>query len=121
MDDQDIRNRLHSLLSSAFQDLTIYYRPPGDIELDRPCIVYEPKELEPSYSNNAPYIVGTRFQITILSNLPGYTDTKKMFDVLAWSYLWVSDMPGVTLISNRSYVSSDIVHDVFTISVHSIT
>ncbi len=120
MDDDAIRLALQSLLEAAFPDLTIYYSPSGNLKLTRPCIIYEPKSLEPSYSNNAPYIIGTIFQITILSNLPGYANKRNIFNVLAWSRLW-SGMPGVVLISSRSYVSSDIVHDVFTISVNSIT
>ena len=110
MDDDTIRLNLHNQLVAAFPDLTIYYRPPGNIELTRPCIVYEPKQDEPSYANNKPYTIGTRFQITILSDLPGYSNKRAIFDID-----WIS------ISGNRSYVSSDIVHDVFTLSVNSIT
>ena len=110
MDDEDVRLYLHSQLEEAFPDLGLYYRPPGNLKLVRPCIVYEPKASEPSYSNNNPYVVGTRFQITILSNLPGYADKRHMFGI-----------SGVVVSGNQSYVSSNIVHDVFTVSVNSIT
>ena len=110
MDDTTIRLNLHTLLEAAFPDLVLYYRPPGNLKLDRPCIIYEPKATEPSYSNNSPYVVGTRFQVTILSDLPGYSDKRNMLGI-----------SGIVITGNRSYVSSDIVHDVFTISVNSIT
>lgn len=110
MDDNTIRLNLHTLLSTAFPDLAIYYRPPGNLILDRPCIVYEPKEREPSFANNKPFVIGTRFQVTFLSDLPGYGNGRDIFDI-----------SGIVIIANRSYVSSDIVHDVFTISVNSIT
>jgi hypothetical protein len=110
MDDNTIRLNLHTLLEAAFPDLVAYYRPPGNIKLARPCIVYEPKANEPSFSNNSPYVVGTRFQITFLSDLPGYPNKRDIFDI-----------SGIVVTGNRSYVSSDIVHDVFTISVNSIT
>lgn len=110
MDDDTTRLSLHAQLVAAFPDLTIYYRPPGNFKLSRPCIVYEPKKSEPSYSNNKPYIVGTRFQVTILSDLPGYNNKRAIFDI-DW----------LVITGNRSYVSSDIVHDVFTLSVNSIT
>lgn len=112
MDDDAIRLYLHALLEAAYPDLGLYYRPPGDLVLDRPCIIYEPKASEPSYSNNNPYVVGTRYQVTILSDIPGY-GTRNMFGLVSQS--------GVVINGNTSYVSSDIVHDVFTLSVNSIT
>jgi hypothetical protein len=112
MDDEDVRLYLHSLLETAYPDLGLYYRPSGNLKLDRPCIIYEPKASEPSYSNNNPYVVGTRFQVTILSDLPGY-GTRNMFGLV--------NQAGIVIYSNTSYVSSDIVHDVFTLSVNSIT
>ncbi len=110
MDDEAIRLSLHTLLIAAFPTLGIYYMPPGNMELERPCIVYEPKALEPSHANNQPYVVGTRFQATILSDLPGYSDKRAMLE-----------LSGVVVTDNRSYVSKDVVHNVFTISVNTIT
>ena len=110
MDDEQIRLFLHALLEIAFPDLVVYYRPAGDMFVERPCIIYEPKSSEPSFAANVTYVVGTRFQVTILSDIPGYTDKRNIFD-----------MPGVTVMSNTSYVSSDIVHDVFTVLVNTIT
>ncbi len=110
MDEDTTRLNLHAQLEAAFPDLVAHYRPPGNIKLDRPCIVYEPKYDEPSYANNKSYTIGTRFQITILSDLPGYSNKRAIFDI-DW----------LVITGNRSYVSSNIVHDVFTISVNSIT
>jgi len=110
MTDEQIRLYLQAQLEEAFTDLTVYYRPPGNLLLDRPCIIYEPKSLEPSYSSNLTYVVGTRFQITILSDLPGYANKRNVFD-----------LPEVTVLANNSYVSSDIVHDIFTVLVNTIT
>lgn len=110
MDDTEIRLYLHSQLETTFPSLALYYRPPGNLKLNRPCIVYEPKASEPSYSNNVVYVVGTRFQITILSDLPGYEGKRNMFGI-----------SGIVIRSNRTYISANIVHDVFTVSVNSIT
>ena len=109
MDNEEIRLYLHSLLETTFPGLPLYYRPPGNLKLNRPCIVYEPKASEPSYSNNVTYVIGTRFQITVLSDLPGYSNTKNLFDI-----------SGIVISGNYTYASSSIVHDVFTISVNSI-
>lgn len=112
MDKKEVRLYLHSLLEQYFPSLALYYRPPGNMKLTRPCIVYEPKAEEPSYSNNDVYVVGTRFQITILSDLPGYGNSRNIFGL---------PNHGCVVSGNHSYVSSNIVHDVFTVSVNSIT
>lgn len=113
MDEEDVRLYLHSLLETAFPDLNLYYRPPGNLKLDRPCVVYEPKGSEPSYSNNDAYVVGTRFQVTVLSDLPGYGNTRNIFGL--------PNAGGIVISSNNTYVSSNIVHDVFTVSINSIS
>lgn len=110
MDDDGIRQYLHSLLLSTFPDLAkIYYMPSGNIMLEYPCIVYEAKATEPAYAGNAVYSAGTRFQVSILSNLPGYSNKRKMFD-----------LPRVVVTRNTTFIQSDIVHDVFTVSVNTI-
>ena len=113
MDKEEVRLYLHTLLETAFPGLDLYYRPPGNLKLTRPCIVYEPKAEEPSYSNNDAYVVGTRFQVTVLSDLPGYGNTRNIFGL--------PNAGGVVISGNQTYVSSNIVHDVFTVSVNSIT
>lgn len=111
MDDGDNRLFLHSLLQDTFPGVSIYYRPPGNILLNYPCIVYERRGFEPSFSNTSAYVVGNRYQVMFISRLPGYSNVKKMFD-----------LQGQVIIgSNDSYESDDLVHDVFTISVNSIS
>ena len=109
MDDEEVRLYLQTLLETTFTDVGIYYRPPGDLILDRPCIIYEAKSSEPSFANNTPYVIGIVFQATLLSELPGYADKRLIFAI-----------PGVIVNNNRSYVSEDVVHDVFTLSVNTI-
>jgi hypothetical protein len=108
MDDEDIRLFLQSALETAFPGLTVYYRPTGNIAKTRPCVVYEPRKTIPSYSNNAPFVVGREFQVSILSDVPGY-NTRPMFSI-----------PGITNRSNNSFISEDIVHDVFIVAVNTI-
>jgi hypothetical protein len=109
MAENDVRLYLHAQLETAFPNLELYFRPPGNMFLSRPCIIYEPKEFEPSFANSGAYIVGTKFQLTLLSDLPGYTSVQSVYD-----------MPGVVVQSTRSYVTDDIVHDVAIVSVNSI-
>ena len=110
MDEDQIRLYLHSRLESTFPGVGLYYRPPGNLFIERPAIIYEPKEFEPSFANNEAYVVGTQFQITLLSDLPGYTSIRKIFGML-----------GVVVNNSRTFVSDDIVHDVYTVSINTIT
>ena len=108
MDENSIRLHVHSELERIFPDAkSIYYRPPGDIILTRPSIVYDAVSEEPSYASNRPYTIGMSYQVTLLSDLPGYFEKRKIYD-----------MSGVTVSHNSSYVSDDVVHDVFTITMN---
>lgn len=110
MDNEEgLRLYLQTLLEENFPGLGVYYRPPGNIILQRPCIIYESQQAEPTYANNLPYVIGTRFQVTVLSDLPGYSSGWTMFRI-----------PGIVVVSNQSYVNKDVVHDVYTVSVNTI-
>jgi hypothetical protein len=111
MDSEENRLFLHSLLETTFPDVTIYYRPPGNILLEYPCIVYERKAFEPTFANTAAYIVGTRFQLSFLSQLPGYSSVQSLYALHG---------QGLIVTSSDSYENDDIVHDVFSISVNSL-
>lgn len=111
MDSEENRLFLHSLLENVFPDVTIYYRPPGDILLEYPCIKYERKGFEPSYANTSAYVVGSSYQIMFLSILPGYSNVQLFYDLVE---------QGLVITSNDSYENDDIVHDVFNVSVNSL-
>lgn len=112
MDSSQNRLFLHSLLENTFPDVSIYYRPPGNILLEFPCIVYEKKALEPSFANTSAYVVGDRYQVMFISKIPGYSNVDNMFNLHG---------QGLVIGSNDSYESDDLVHDVFTVSVNSIS
>ena len=111
MDEDATRLFLHGLLQSAFPNTSIYYRPPGNILLEYPCIIYEKKAHEPAFANSYPYAIGVRYQVTLLSKLPGNSNTQVIFGLAN---------QGVIVIDSDSYESDDVVHDVFTISVNSL-
>lgn len=100
---------LHAKLNELFPTLTAYYRPPGDLILKRPCIVYTTMQFEPAYANNAPYSVGRRFQITFLSDSPGIDGLSVMFGI-----------PDIVVASHQSYTKEDVAHDVFVVTINKI-
>lgn len=111
MDEEQTRLYLHSLLEAAFPDMDeVYFRPPGDMRLKRPCVVYAPLRVHPSFANSFAYVLGTRFQVTFLSDLPGLIMSRRMYSV-----------QGITVVTNNSFVANDIVNDVYTITVNALS
>lgn len=108
MSDEEIRLYLHAQMVEAFPDLGIYYRPPGNTILRRPCILYESLKTDAAYANNTPYVVGTQFKVTLLSDIPGINKRP------------MRHLTGVVVEDDRSFVAEDVVNDVFTISVNII-
>ena len=100
---------LQSILEETFPGITVYYRPPGDVILTRPYIVYTKLQREPTYANNLPYSIGTRFQITIISDRPGLMDLDVIFS-----------MENVTVVSNNAFMEDDLAHDIFTVTINKI-
>jgi len=110
MTEDAIRLYLHAQLEEQFPDVGLYYMPPGNMILERPCLIYEPQRAEPSFANNSAYVVGLKYQLTLLSDLPGYPCVRKMYQ-----------MPAVIVTSSRTIVIEDIVNDIYSVSVHTIT
>ena len=98
------RTYLHEALASAYPDLALYFRPPKDMFITRPCIIYEPKAQKPKYASGL-YSLGAEYQLTILTDLPGFSGD--------FSLLY--QIPRVTVLSTTAFVEDDIVHDVFNI------
>lgn len=109
MAEEDTRLYLHEHLESAFGG-PVYYRPPGNMIFKRPCVIYDKKRTDTSFANNTFYVLGQTYQVMVLSDMPGMSDLMDMF----------KDMPGISVRQNSSYVTADVVHDVFTVSVNTI-
>lgn len=109
MDDETKRLYLHHKLTQAFPNINVYYRPPRDLVLSRPCIVYDLQTRIPSWANNKPFVIGAEYQLTYLSDSPGDGDSER-----------VLDLEGVTVRPGRTFVDQEVVHDIFTIIVNAI-
>lgn len=101
--DED-RLLLHSRIQSIFPTLKLYFRPPSKLLLEYPCVVYDVIEMPTTRANNGLYSVGTTFSVTLMSKIPGIKGIHDMLQVPHARH-------------TRSFVSSDIVHDIFTIEV----
>ena len=109
MDKEQVRLVLQTALETTFPDLPVIFRPSGNLKLNYPCLLYEPKTEEVSYANSAPYTIGTQFQVTFISPVPGYANTRLMYSL---------GTQGIAVARNNSFTSVDLAHDVFIVSVH---
>jgi hypothetical protein len=109
MDKEEVRLVLQTALETTFPDLSVIFRPSGNLELTYPCVLYEPKTEEPSFANNTPYTIGTQFQVTFISPVPGYANTRLIYSLIS---------QGIVVVRNNSFTTNDLAHDVFIVSVH---
>jgi hypothetical protein len=109
MNNDQARLYLQEVLETTFPSLPVHFSPPGNYILKRPCIVYSLQQRDPSYANNSPYSIGKRFQVTVLSDRPGIDGLDAMYS-----------MPNVIVTGHNSYVTNDISHEVFTVSINTI-
>lgn len=109
MDKEEVRLVLQDALEATFPDLSIIFRPSGNLKLKYPCITYEPKTEQASFANNVPYTIGTQFQVMFISPVPGYSGTRLIYSLMS---------QGVVVTGNNSFTMADLVHDVYTVSVH---
>lgn len=98
---------LYDKLNETFPNLKIYFRPSSKLNLQYPCIVYDVSTLRNKHADNNSYSVGTRFQVTVMSVVPGVDNIKDMFDIPRAQHI-------------RSFTNDDIVHDIFHIEINTL-
>lgn len=101
----DERLELHQMLSDLFPEYMIYFRPSSKLILQYPCVVYDVSGYKASTANNKTYTKATRFQIKVLSIVPGVKNANKLLDLNARHI--------------TSYITEDIVNDIFELSLRS--
>lgn len=111
MDKEEVRLVLQNALETTFPELPVIFRPSGNFEYQYPCIVYEPKKEQPAFANNKPYVIGTQFEVMFLSYRPGFNSTRLMYDL---------GELGINVVNHNSYATTDVVHEVFTVKVHTL-
>lgn len=106
MDEEELRLYLQTQLETL--GWGVFYRPPGNVFLQRPCIIYEPLKAQVSHANNTPYVVGSQFKVTALSDLPGVSSRA------------IFSLQGIVVEDHRAFTYQDVVNDVYTISVNAV-
>lgn len=101
------REALHTALVATFPDLNVYYNPKDIVQLQYPCIVYKLNVMDPTHSNNAVYVLGSVYQVSILSTSSDFADVEKIYGIKGVRHV-------------NTFTASDITNYVFNIRVNTL-
>lgn len=94
------RIELHEILEAICPNC--YFEPPTSKKLKYPCIIYKRANANTWYGNNKPYIINTRYQITVIDRDPDSELVPEIEKLEMCTF-------------DRHYDADDLSHDVFTI------
>lgn len=98
----DRRLEFHAKLVELLGTNQVYFQPPPDRQMERPCIVYERDNQSVKRGDNVAYNIRQRYQVTYIDSNPDGDpiDALAEFPLSAFS---------------RHFVTSNLNHDVFSI------
>lgn len=100
----DRRPKLQQLLKSLFDsDPHVYHNPPPNLVMKYPCIVYKLSGLPNEHADNLLYFEHRDYQLTVIDRDPDSQLREKVVG-LKWCRF------------NRSYISDNLYHFVFTLN-----
>lgn len=92
------RIQLQQILESLVPN--VYFQPPANLEMAYPCIVYKVNNIRTEFANNAPYLLTTRYLVTVIDEDPDSLIPKA-----------VALLP--MCLFDRAYVAKNLNHSVF--------
>ena len=95
---------LHEKLVEILGSRNVYFKPPATAKMSYPCFVYKKHTLEAENADNSKYLVGQKYQVTIIYSDPDSQLPEKFFKEFRFC---TTNTP--------TYVSDNLYHDVFTI------
>lgn len=94
------RLELHEKLKSICENC--YFEPPASLKMKYPCIKYERVNNTTFYGDNKPYIMTTRYQMTVIDKDPDSEIVPEIEKLEMCTF-------------DRHYDADNLSHDVFTI------
>lgn len=99
---EEHRLKLHSILSAICE--RVYFQPPENAKIKYPAIIYSRKRLDEKYADNIGYMVSTSFVVNVIY-ADALSDIPEKISEIPYSY------------HDRDYVSDNLYHSVFSITV----
>ena len=97
------RLELQTLLEEILGSSNVYYQPPESVKMSYPAIVYSLKNMKNNFANNSVYTQYTDYEIIVIDKDPDSEIVSK-----------ISKLP--LCMFDRTYVSDNLNHTVFTLS-----
>lgn len=94
------RSQLQTVLSSIPSVKAAYFQPPATMRMEYPCIVYERSKIDTRFADNSPYLLKTRYSLTVIDRNPD-----------SGIQMQVAQLPLCT--HDRSFRSDGLNHDSF--------
>ena len=98
------RLTLHAALQVLFPTLPLYFRPNDTLSIQYPCVIYDVYRYKGETANNERYSLKTQFTVNVLSPVPGIEDANLVLRIPTAAHI-------------NSYTTSDIVHEVFRLTI----
>ena len=99
----DRRPELHQILKSLFKGTPhVYHNPPESVKLVYPCIIYKMAGMPDGHADNLRYFEHREYQLTVIDQDPD-SKLRERVAGLKWCRF------------NRSFVSDDLCHFVFSL------
>lgn len=96
------RIELQSVLESILGSRNVYFQPPASLVMKYPAIVYELENIQTRHGDNEKYLKNKAYKITLIDRDPDSTYIDE-----------IGNLPYTSF--DRSYVSDNLNHFVFTI------
>lgn len=96
--------KLHKRLVEILGSDRVYYQPSSTHRLKYPCIIYNRERITPIYADNTKYRLTNRFSVTFIDDKPDSDVIEKILGIEYSSF-------------DRPYVSDNLYHYVFSISI----
>lgn len=64
------RTEFHELLQAIAPDVSVYFQPPENTDINYPCIIYKRDDVDVKHANNGPYNETKRYQVTVIARDP---------------------------------------------------
>ena len=100
---EDLHKEFRSLFGTGSTP-HVYYQPPESIKLEFPCIIYNKSKKYAIHADNDKYLRYTSYDVTVISKDPDDPLVDAVWDITNSTY-------------DRSFVSDNLHHDTFTITI----
>lgn len=103
------RLKLDKSLKDVLGSLNVYYQPPENQKITKPCFIYKLSNIKPTYADNKQYLRRECYEVTYL--------TKTVDDDIFKSIIQNGLSATMYVKFERMFISNNLYHYVFTVYI----